>query len=89
MLLAVGNSRSCIRTGTLGDVWHAIPANDVVARVESATAGLTAAEAARRLALDGPNRIPAPRRHWTDTGVIVLPHHTANTSSGRAVGQVG
>lgn len=62
MLLTVDNNRSSIRTDTPGNAWHAIPADEVVARIGSARAGLTAAEAARRLALDGRNRIPAPRR---------------------------
>ena len=62
MLLTVDNNRSRVGPETPGNAWHAIPADEVVARIGSARAGLTAAEAARRLALNGPNRIPAPRR---------------------------
>jgi Ca2+-transporting ATPase len=62
MLRTVDDTPSRVRTDTPGNSWHAIPANEVITRVESAAAGLTHAEAARRLARDGPNRIPAPRR---------------------------
>ena len=62
MLLTLDNKRSSVRTDIPGNAWHAIPAKEVVARIGSAQAGLTAAEAVRRLALDGPHRIPAPRQ---------------------------
>ena len=39
--------------------WHARPVDAVVAALESGPAGLTAAEAARRLAAFGPNALPA------------------------------
>jgi magnesium-transporting ATPase (P-type) len=58
----VSQNHSSLRTDTPVNAWHAIPANDVVARIESSTAGLTTAEAEARLTRDGPNRIPAPRR---------------------------
>ena len=40
---------------------HATPAALCLERLGSTPAGLTSAEAARRLALHGPNRLPAPR----------------------------
>ncbi|KAA5598117.1 HAD-IC family P-type ATPase [Blastochloris sulfoviridis] len=43
--------------------WHALDAADCLTQLDSRTDGLTAAEAASRLAADGPNRLPeAPRR---------------------------
>lgn len=44
------------------DAWHAISGNEAVARTGSSPTGLTAVEAERRLARDGPNWIPPPRR---------------------------
>ncbi|MFT3717258.1 HAD-IC family P-type ATPase [Pseudorhodoferax sp.] len=42
--------------------WHALPADDVLQRLDSRREGLTAAEAAARLARHGPNELPAPPR---------------------------
>ncbi|MCC7425282.1 MAG: cation-transporting P-type ATPase [Alphaproteobacteria bacterium] len=39
--------------------WHAIAVEQTLAALESGPQGLTAAEARRRLAADGPNRLPA------------------------------
>lgn len=45
------------------DVWHALPPDAVVERLgTSASAGLSAAEAAERLQRFGPNRLPPPHR---------------------------
>ncbi len=45
--------------------WHALTPREALARLDSADAGLAAAEAARRLAQHGPNRLPPPaRRGW-------------------------
>jgi P-type Ca2+ transporter type 2C len=41
--------------------WHAAPAEECLARLDSARHGLAAAEAARRLASCGPNALPAAR----------------------------
>ena len=43
-------------------LWHSLPAREVLARVTSADAGLSAAEAARRLAEVGPNVLARARR---------------------------
>ena len=42
--------------------WHALSVKDALARLESGEDGLSDAEAARRQALHGPNRLPAARR---------------------------
>ncbi|MBW6398041.1 HAD-IC family P-type ATPase [Roseomonas sp. HJA6] len=42
--------------------WHALPPGAVLARLEAAPGGLTATEAAARLARHGPNRLPEPPR---------------------------
>jgi Ca2+-transporting ATPase len=39
--------------------WHAVPVEEVLAKVGSAESGLSDAEAAKRLAADGPNRLTA------------------------------
>ena len=39
--------------------WHAVPAQMALARLRTTREGLTTAEAARRLAAHGPNRLPA------------------------------
>lgn len=41
--------------------WHALAANSVLARLASGPEGLSSAEAARRLAKHGPNRLPAAK----------------------------
>lgn len=41
--------------------WHALPAEEVCAHLAASPAGLTGAEAARRLAEHGPNELEAPR----------------------------
>lgn len=41
--------------------WHALPAEEAIRRLGSAEGGLAAAEAARRLAEHGPNRLPETR----------------------------
>ena len=44
--------------------WHALPAEQTLDLLHSSSAGLNPAEAARRLASHGPNRLPEPpRRH--------------------------
>ncbi|MGB2817257.1 MAG: HAD-IC family P-type ATPase [Burkholderiaceae bacterium] len=43
--------------------WHALPASDALTRLQSSAAGLTQAEAAARLARDGPNALPDAKRH--------------------------
>ena len=44
------------------DPWHALSADDTLSKLGSETDGLTAAEAAARLATNGPNALPdAPR----------------------------
>jgi magnesium-transporting ATPase (P-type) len=62
MTLAIVNSARGIPTDGSGEAWHAIPPDEALARAGGVRNGLTAAEAARRLALNGPNRIPPPRR---------------------------
>ena len=42
--------------------WHALAPDDVLAALDTRRQGLTSAEAAHRLARDGPNRLPAGRR---------------------------
>ncbi|CAA7615082.1 HAD-IC family P-type ATPase [Magnetospirillum sp. UT-4] len=42
--------------------WHALSTDEVHTRLDSGHAGLTGAEARRRLERDGPNRLPAARR---------------------------
>jgi magnesium-transporting ATPase (P-type) len=42
--------------------WHALPATEVLARLNAREEGLSSAEAARRLSLYGPNRLPEPER---------------------------
>ncbi|HKL76934.1 MAG TPA: HAD-IC family P-type ATPase, partial [Gammaproteobacteria bacterium] len=42
--------------------WHAIPAEEALAALESCPEGLSTAEAQRRLAAYGPNRLPQPPR---------------------------
>ena len=41
--------------------WHALPAEEVSARLSTGSGGLAEAEAQRRLAAHGPNRLPARR----------------------------
>ncbi len=43
--------------------WHALPPEDVLARLGTTADGLTPEEAARRLAEHGPNRLPQRSRH--------------------------
>ncbi|MFO1420951.1 MAG: cation-transporting P-type ATPase [Candidatus Competibacteraceae bacterium] len=42
--------------------WHALPAEQVLRALETAAGGLSEAEAARRLAIHGPNRLRPPKR---------------------------
>lgn len=44
------------------EAWHGRSAEDVLARLGSSAAGLTAQEAARRLAADGPNELKEGKR---------------------------
>jgi magnesium-transporting ATPase (P-type) len=44
-----------------GNPWHSEPPEAALALCQSSTQGLSADEAARRLAADGPNRLPAPK----------------------------
>ena len=44
--------------------WHHLAADEALAAQQSGHAGLTAAEAARRLASYGPNRLTPPSRRW-------------------------
>ncbi len=48
--------------GEPAPAWHTLPADDVLARLGSAPAGLSGAEASRRLALHGPNEVRSVRR---------------------------
>jgi len=48
-------------TGAPTAAWHAVPAEECLARIGSTRQGLTTAEAARRLASCGPNALPATR----------------------------
>ncbi|HWL82691.1 MAG TPA: HAD-IC family P-type ATPase [Roseomonas sp.] len=41
--------------------WHAVPAEEALRRLSSVPGGLSAGEAARRLAAQGPNRLPETR----------------------------
>ena len=41
--------------------WHALPADEVVRRLDSRLEGLSASEHAARLKRHGPNRLPAPK----------------------------
>ncbi|MDO8541497.1 MAG: cation-translocating P-type ATPase [Opitutaceae bacterium] len=47
---------------TKGEVWHSQSADDVLAKLGSSAAGLSAEEAARRLSADGPNELKEGRR---------------------------
>ena len=42
--------------------WHTLAVADVLAALETSAEGLDAAEAARRLQVNGPNQLPAPPR---------------------------
>ncbi len=56
-------SKSVVERVTRGEdaAWHSLAAEDAMRRAVSQSRGLTAAEAARRLAAHGPNRLPEPR----------------------------
>ncbi|NMG45574.1 HAD-IC family P-type ATPase [Aromatoleum toluvorans] len=57
------NRSTVERTGTPPSFhWHTLPAERVAEALQSPTSGLTAAEAARRLAQYGPNRLAPPKR---------------------------
>ena len=43
-------------------LWHALPFAEVLTELDTNEDGLKSAEAARRLALNGPNQLPAPPR---------------------------
>jgi len=43
-------------------VWHSLASDDCLRRLDSSVHGLASAEAARRLAEHGPNRLPPPAR---------------------------
>jgi magnesium-transporting ATPase (P-type) len=43
-------------------IWHAVPPATALAEHETSTSGLSAAEAARRLAAHGPNRLTPPKK---------------------------
>jgi len=43
--------------------WHALPTEQVLQALQTTPGGLSDAEAARRLDLHGPNRLPPPQRH--------------------------
>lgn len=45
-----------------GEAWHSQSADDVLAKLGSATAGLSATEAAKRLAANGPNELTEGKR---------------------------
>jgi len=45
-----------------GEIWHNLSAEDVLAKLGSAAAGLSAAEAAQRLAANGPNELKEGKR---------------------------
>jgi Ca2+-transporting ATPase len=47
---------------TLGEAWHHRPADEVLTQLGSTPAGLSAAEAAQRLAKDGPNELKVAKR---------------------------
>jgi magnesium-transporting ATPase (P-type) len=49
-------------TSAAHPAWHALPAEESLRRTGTSAAGLAAAEAARRLAEHGPNRLPPPRK---------------------------
>ncbi len=49
-------------TGARACDWHALSPDDVAARLQTGTQGLTTGEAGARLARHGPNSLPAPRR---------------------------
>jgi len=49
-------------TVTHDTAWHLRPAEEVLAQLDSAATGLTALEAARRLAADGPNELKEGKR---------------------------
>lgn len=53
--------------GVLGSSWHTLPADEVASRLRSGRAGLTAAEATRRLIEFGPNELEVAHRisPWT------------------------
>ncbi len=53
--------------GGEGTAWHALSADETIARSDTSADGLTAGEAANRLARYGPNRLRPPRR----TGPLV------------------
>lgn len=45
-----------------GEAWHSLSAEDALAKLGSAAAGLSATEAAKRLAADGPNELKEGKR---------------------------
>ncbi len=49
-------------TNTLPPAWHAMTAPEALARLNAVESGLTQEEAARRLAVHGPNRLPEAKR---------------------------
>ncbi|CAN5222919.1 HAD-IC family P-type ATPase [soil metagenome] len=59
-------TQAAANAASLATPWHALPAEQVLARLASdAASGLGAAEVARRRAQDGANALPEPRRRST------------------------
>ncbi len=58
---AIRGARRPQPAGEAGPAWHAMPAADALRRLDAGPTGLDAAEAARRLAAHGPNRLPAAK----------------------------
>lgn len=55
--------------------FHAIEADEALAMLESAATGLSVESAARRLAADGPNLLPTPRRRGPLMRLLLQFHH--------------
>jgi magnesium-transporting ATPase (P-type) len=52
-----------MNTPTPATPWHTLPTEQVLQELQTSPGGLSDAEAARRLDLHGPNRLPPPQRH--------------------------
>ncbi|HUF57271.1 MAG TPA: HAD-IC family P-type ATPase, partial [Thermohalobaculum sp.] len=62
--------------GPAAPAWHALEAEEVLARRETSSAGLSEAEAARRLEVHGPNRLPGARRQSPLARFLLQFHNT-------------
>ena len=59
----MNNNTNPVVTSLETPLWHAFPVEQVLSELDTAAGGLNDQEAARRLELHGPNRLPPPKRH--------------------------